>query len=70
MTVNSMQPHLTHKLPDGGSMFFQHNAGYLHMFKNNCGGGGGCGDDDGSVTDTDNEEQEHITVIKNKFCSP
>jgi len=75
MTVTSLQSHLTHNPPDGDSMFFQHNAWHFHMVKNNCGGGndGGGGDDDddeSSVTDKDNEEQEHVTVIKNKLCSP
>jgi len=60
MSVTSLQPHLTHNPPDRGSMFFQHNAGYFHMVKNNCGssngGGGDDDDDDSSVTDTDNEE--------------
>ena len=64
MSVTSLQSHLTHNPPDGGSMFFQHNAGHFHTVKNNCGSsngggdgrGGGGDDDDSSVTDTDNEE--------------
>jgi len=63
MTVTSLQSHLTHNPPDGGSMFFQHNARHFHTVEHNCGSsndGGGSGDDDddddSSVTDTDNEE--------------